>query len=206
MIIPDRLKKGDKLWVVSTAGKISAEHVLNAVAWLKSEGYQVEAGQHVFAEHYQYAGTDMQRLNDLQEALDDSDAAAILCARGGYGTVRLLDKINFDSLFRYPKWLVGFSDITCLHNCMNNLGIASIHGVMPRYYFSNNDQPGDSLKSLMKLLTGKGSEYEFPFNSINREGKASGELVGGNLSVLSCLIGTPYELQTDGKILFLEDI
>lgn len=206
MIIPQGLKKGDKLWIVSPAGKIKDEHLHHAVEWLKSEGYRVETGRHALNEHYQFAGTDNQRLGDLQQAFDDDDAAAVLCARGGYGTMRLLDKLNFDKLIQHPKWLVGFSDITCLHNCLNNHGIATIHGVMPRYYFSSNNQPGENLKSLMQLITGSTAQYVLPSSNICRKGKATGQLVGGNLSVMSCLMGTPHELRTDGRILFLEDI
>src|SRR5690554_3456953 len=124
MIIPRALKKGDKLRIVSPAGKIKEEHVLPAVHWLEGEGYQVELGRYVFANHFQFAGTDKQRLEDLQDALSDNDAAAVLCTRGGYGTVRLLDRISFEALKVNPKWLIGFSDITALHCGLHKFGMA----------------------------------------------------------------------------------
>lgn len=206
MIIPSELKKGAKIRVVSPAGKIAEEHVLPAVEWLKSQGYNVELGKHVFAKHFQFAGTDDQRLEDLQNALDDASADVIFFTRGGYGTVRILDKLDFTNFLRKPKWLVGFSDITILHLCLNKMKIATIHGVMPRHFFEENGNPTESLESLMNLITGGNLNYFIPSTTFNRLGKASAELVGGNLSIISSLQGTKYELNTDGKILFLEDI
>lgn len=206
MIIPGALQKGDKLWIVAPAGKIKQEHVLPAAEWLRSEGFEVMLGKHLFSEHFQFAGTDKERLEDLQYAINDTAATAVLCARGGYGTVRLLDKLNLDAFSRYPKWLVGFSDVTALHSYVNSKGIATVHGVMPRYYFGSNRQPGQSLISLMKLLRGAGAEYQLPCSARYRAGSATGMLTGGNLSVVSGLMGTPFEPDTNGKILFLEDI
>lgn len=206
MIVPAALLPGDKIRIVSPAGKVKEEHVLPAVEWLSGKGFRVELGRHVFSSHYQFAGTDIQRLDDLQQALDDPDAAAVVCSRGGYGTVRLLNKINYTQLYRYPKWIVGFSDITLLHSCLNNHSIASVHGVMPRYFFGKDNQPGPSLQSLMNLLSGEIVSYTIPASEGNRHGKSRGELVGGNLSVIASMQGTPCELDTAGKILFLEDI
>ncbi len=206
MIVPAALQPGDKIRIVSPAGKVKEEHVLPAVDWLKGEGYRVELGRHVFSTHYQFAGTDSQRLEDMQEALDDPNAAAVICSRGGYGTVRILSKIKYDGLFQHPKWLVGFSDITLMHSCLNNHRMASIHGVMPRYFFNKSGQPGQSLQSLIKLLSGENISYTLAAVESNRPGTRSGELVGGNLSIVSSMQGTPCELDTAGKILFLEDI
>lgn len=206
MIRPATLKPGDKIRVVSPAGKVKEEHVLPAVEWLREQGWQVELGKHVFDVHYQFAGTDAQRLEDLQEAFDDPDTSAIMCSRGGYGTVRILGKIDYSRFMQRPKWVVGFSDITVLHACLNNHRIASIHGVMPRYFFDSSSQPNESLHTLMQLLTGNEVNYSFPASEGNRRGSASGELVGGNLSIISSMQGTPCELDTRGKILFLEDI
>jgi len=206
MIIPARLKPGDKIRIVSPAGKVKEEHVLPAVEWLQRQGYKIALGKYVFAEYYQFAGTDQQRLEDLQEALDDPEAAAILCSRGGYGTVRILSKLNY-KLFRIrPKWIIGFSDISILHSCLNNHGVASIHGVMPRYFFNSNGQPNESLYSLMQMLTGGKVSYTIPAAQGDRKGRATGELAGGNLSIISSMQGTPCEIVTAGKILFLEDI
>lgn len=206
MITPPPLQPGLKIRIVSPAGKIAREHVMPAVDWLEKQGFPVQLGRHVFAEHFQFAGTDEQRLEDLQEALDDPECGAIICSRGGYGTVRIIDKLNFNSFLEYPKWLVGFSDITILHNCLNNYEIPTIHGAMPRYFFEMNGEPSANLTSLMKLLLGENANYRVPHNEFNRTGTAKAELVGGNLSIISSLHGTFYDLDTDGKILFLEDI
>ncbi len=206
IIVPDSIKPGDKFRIVSPAGKVKEEHVLPAVEWLKQQGYKVELGKHVFATHYQFAGTDQQRLNDLQEALDDPEAAAILCSRGGYGVVRILRFLKYDGLSKFPKWLIGFSDITSLHSCLNNHRFASIHGVMPRYFFNTEGVPGESLFSLMRVLKGEVVEYVIPAAEGNRKGKAVAELAGGNLSIVASMQGTRCEVDTSGKILFLEDI
>ena len=206
MKIPPSIKPGDKIRIVSPAGKVSEDHVLQAVEWLQKQGYKVVLGKHVFANHFQFAGTDQQRLDDLQTALNDRETAAIICSRGGYGTVRIIRQIDFSKFEAKPKWLVGFSDITILHSCLNSRRIATIHGVMPKYFFDNDGTPSENLKSLMQLLTGEKVTYSFKNGETNRPGKVQGELVGGNLSIISSMQGTPCELKTDGKILFLEDI
>jgi len=206
MTTPPFIKPGSKIRIVSPAGKVNREHVLPAVDWLENQGYKVELGKHVFAGHFQFAGTDKQRLDDLQTALDDPETDAIICSRGGYGTVRIIDKLNCRNFQHHPKWIVGFSDITILHVCMNNLGVATIHGAMPRYFFDENGLPTESLNSLMQLLSGEKIQYPIKTEKTNKTGKVSGELVGGNLSIISSLQGTKYEIDTAGKILFLEDI
>lgn len=206
MKIPPPIKPGSKIRIVSPAGKVDEKYISPVVDWLEKEGYKVELGKHVFARHFQFAGTDIQRQEDIQTALDDSETDAIICSRGGYGTVRIIDNLNFQRFKNNPKWLVGFSDIAILHACLNNLGIATIHGAMPRYFFDKKGIPIENLKSLMQLLLGDKISYSFTNGESNRPGKASGELVGGNLSIISSLQGTKYELNTDGKILFLEDI
>jgi muramoyltetrapeptide carboxypeptidase len=206
MIIPQAIKPGSKIRIVSPAGKIAEEHVMPAVVWLEKQGYKVELGKCVFATHFQFAGTDEQRLEDLQTALDDPECDAIICSRGGYGTVRIIDQLDFSAFLEKPKWLVGFSDITILHACLNNYNVSTIHGVMPRYFFDSEGKPGEDLTSLMKLITGEGINYGVKSTEFNRCGKANAELVGGNLSILTSLQGTTYDLDTEGKILFLEDI
>jgi len=203
---PAFIKPGDKIRIVSPAGKIDEKYVLPAVDWLREQGYQVELGNHVFDQHFQFAGTDKQRRKDLQTSMDDPDCKVILCSRGGYGTVRIIDKLNFSGFLERPKWLVGFSDITILHGCINNFQIPTIHGAMPRYFFGENGEVNENLDSLMRMLTGEKIEYTSEGNSFNRKGKAKAELVGGNLSIISSLQGTLYDLDTEGKILFLEDI
>lgn len=206
MNLPPKIKPGDKIRIVSPAGKIDEKYVLPAVEWFQKQGYHVELGNHVFDTHFQFAGTDKQRRKDLQTALDDPDCKVILCSRGGYGTVRIIDKLNFSGFLENPKWLVGFSDITILHACINNFNIPTIHGAMPRYFFHENGTVNENLDSLMRMLTGEGIHYETPCSDFNRKGTARAELVGGNLSIISSLQGIFYDLDTDGKILFLEDI
>ena len=135
MKTPPPIKPGDKIRIVSPAGKVAEKYVLPAVEWLTRQGYKVELGKHVFDTHFQFAGTDAERLEDLQTALDDPETAAIICSRGGYGTVRIIDKLDFSRFRKKPKWLAGFSDITILHAAINKLGIATIHGAMPRFFF-----------------------------------------------------------------------
>lgn len=206
MISPPRLKKGSVIRIVSPAGKIEEKHVLPAVQWLEKRGYHVKTGKNIFARHFQFAGSDNERLNDLQEALDDTNCDVIICSRGGYGTVRIIDQLNLSNFLEHPKWLVGFSDITALHCFLNKYEAPSIHGVMPRFFLDETNQATESLASLINMLEGKNIDYQLPFSEFNRFGKTRAELVGGNLSLITSLIGTSYDLDTDGKILFLEDI
>lgn len=206
MKTPPFLSPGSKIRIISPAGRINEKHIYPAVDWLVKQGYRVETGRHVFSRHFQFAGTDNERLADLQEALDDPETRAILCSRGGYGTVRIINGIDFSRFLENPKWLVGFSDITILHSCLNNLGVATIHGVMPRYFFDRDGSPTENLTSLMRLLTGEKVRYVFPNDQKNRKGRIRGVLTGGNLSIISSLQGTRFETDTNGKILFLEDI
>ena len=206
MITPAPIKPGSKIRIVSPAGKLKAERVLPAVNWLREKGYRVELGKHVFSSHFQFSGSDEQRLQDLQTALNDSDTSAIFCARGGYGMVRIIEKLDFTEFKKHPKWLVGYSDITALHLAINSLGISSIHGTMPPFFFDKNGVENRNLNSLMKLITGKDILYEFQSPEIKRIGTAKAELIGGNLSLATSLLGSKYEINTDGKILFIEDI
>lgn len=206
MIRPQTIKPGDKIRIVSPAGKLKPERVLPAVRWLEEQGYQVVLGKHVFSEYFQYAGTDANRLADVQEALNDAECKAIICARGGYGTVRLIDQLDFSGFKKWPKWLVGYSDITVLHLALNNLGYESIHGTMPPFFFDHEGQMNENLKSLLDLLQGQESTYRLLSDKKQRIGIAKGELIGGNLSIVTSLIGSDFEINTDGRILFIEDI
>ena len=206
MKIPIYLKSGSKIRIISSAGKIKEERVIPAIKWLEKQGYKVELGKHIFAQHFQFAGTDAQRLEDLQTAFDDPETNAIICSRGGYGLVRIIDKLDFTDFKKHPKWLVGFSDITILHSFLNNMEVATIHGAMPPFFFNEKGNPNESLNSLMDLLAGKSCIYNFKKNEKNKPGNITAELVGGNLSIITSLLGTKYELKTDGKILFIEEI
>lgn len=205
MMFPEFLQKGDRIRIVSPAGKVSKEKVLPGIDLLQDAGYEVIIGKHVFDRHFQYSGTDQQRATDFQEAINDPEAKAIICARGGYGSVRIIEKTDFSPLLRNPKWLVGFSDITVFHSVLNKLGMASIHGVMPAFFLENK-KPTKSFFSLITVLTSGHSGAELMSHALNRKGEATGELVGGNLSLLYSLQGTPWQLNTKGKILLIEDL
>jgi muramoyltetrapeptide carboxypeptidase len=205
MIIPPHLKLGDRIRIVAPAGKVSREKILPGIELLQDVGFEVIIGNHVFDRQFQFAGTDPQRAADMQDAINDQKTKAIICARGGYGSVRILEKLEFSSLLKNPKWLVGFSDVTVFHCVFNKLGLASIHGAMPAYFIENK-KPSKSFYSLMELLISGNSEVKFESNILNCKGSGSGELVGGNLSLLYSLQGTPWQLDTKGKILLIEDL
>ncbi len=203
MILPPNLQKGDRVVLISTARKIDAEQLEFALQLLNSWGLDVVQGSHLLSSFHQFAGTDEQRAEDLQKAINDSKCKAIFCFRGGYGTVRILEKIDFTPLLTHPKWIVGYSDVTALHNTLNKLGVASLHASMPVNFKSNTP---DSLASLNNALFGNENRYAFEAYSLNKVGEAKGTLVGGNLSMLLSLAGTKYDLDTNDKILILEDL
>jgi len=205
MIFPEYLQKGDRIRIVAPAGKVSKEKVFPGIELLQDFGYEVIIGRHVFDRYFQYSGTDQQRISDFQEAINDPQTKAIICARGGYGSVRIIEKLDFSPLLKNPKWLVGFSDITVFHSVLNKLGLVSIHGAMPAFFLENK-KPTKSFYSLMEVLTSGNSEIKFEPNSLNYNGNCSGELIGGNLSLLYSLQGTPWHLNTKGKILLIEDL
>lgn len=202
MQIPAYLKKGDTVAIIATARKISEEEIKPAIAFLESYGLNVICGAHLYKTDNQFAGTDEQRASDLQWALDNKDVKAIIIARGGYGTVRLLEHIDFTEFKKHPKWLVGYSDVTVLHNAIHQLGIASLHATMPLNFSKNKE----ATKSLVDALFGTHEQIELEAHFFNKTGKATGELVGGNLSLLFTLAGTPYDIDTTNKILFIEDL
>lgn len=206
MIAPPYIQPGDRIRIVAPAGKIKKERILPAIEWLKNKGFELKVGKHVFSGHYQYAGTDAQRLQDVQEALDDNKCRAIICARGGYGTVRIIGSLDFSAFVKHPKWVVGYSDITALHLALNNLGFETIHGTMPPFFFNENGQANENLTSLLRVISGEDVSYQFKAKGAHRTGSASGELIGGNLTIITSLLATEYEIQTKGKILFIEDI
>jgi muramoyltetrapeptide carboxypeptidase len=203
MILPPNLQKGDRVVLISTARKIDADHLEFALQLLNSWGLDVVQGSHLLNSFHQFAGTDEQRAEDLQKAINDSTCKAIFCFRGGYGTVRIVDKIDFTPLLTHPKWIVGYSDVTALHNTLNKLGVASLHASMPVNFKTNTPE---SLSSLYNALFGIENHFAFEAHSLNKLGEAKGTLVGGNLSMLLSLSGTKYDLDTKGKILILEDL
>lgn len=205
MIFPEFLQRGDRIRIIAPSGKVSKDKVLPGIDLLQDAGYEVIVGRHVFDRHFQYAGTDQQRASDFQEAVNDHQTKAIICARGGYGSVRIINKIDFSPLLENPKWFVGFSDITVFHSVLNKLGLASIHGAMPGFYLDNK-KPSKSFYSLITALTSGSSGAEITSHPLNRTGNATAELVGGNLSLLYSLQGTPWQLNAKGKILLIEDL
>lgn len=204
-IIPPYIEQGDTIGIVSTASAISQSIVEPAVELLQGLGYKVQLGTHVFSKNGQFAGTDQQRASDLQLMLDNPKIKAIICSRGGYGSLRTAELINWSNFTKKPKWLVGFSDITALHAKIQQLGIASVHGPMPKH-FTENEKPSDSFRFLLNALNGNELSYTFEPSEFNRQGKASAPVVGGNLSMIYSLRGTPYDIDTNGKILFIEDL
>ncbi|SNR38738.1 muramoyltetrapeptide carboxypeptidase [Lutibacter agarilyticus] len=203
MIQPTYLQKNDTVAIVSTARKISLPEIQPAIELLKSWGLKVVVGETIGFEEHQFAGTDAQRTADFQKMLDNQKIKAIWCARGGYGTVRIIDKLDFTEFKKNPKWMIGYSDITVLHNHIHNLGFQTLHATMPLDVEKNQKK---ALNSLKKSLFGKPISYEINASEENKTGKTEGILVGGNLSMLYSLLGSETSIKTDGKILFIEDL
>lgn len=198
------LQPGDKIAIIATARKITIPETEAAIQCFRSWGLEVMLGKTIGASYNQFAGDDALRLHDLQEMLDNPDIKAIVCARGGYGTTRIIDQVDFSAFRKNPKWVVGFSDVTALHSHIHTLGIESVHAIMPVLF----PKPGtaSSIESLRRILLGEEMTYTAPAHIFNRSGQGQGQLVGGNLSMLHTLTGTRSDISTDGKILFLEDL
>ncbi len=205
MIVPDYIKPGDKIGIVSTGSRINSDIIEKAVTLLQSMGYEVTVAENALSSFNQFAGRDEERAADLQKMIDDDTIKAIICSRGGYGSLRAAEKVNWERLKKSPKWIVGFSDVTVLHSKLNKMRIASIHGVMPKY-FLDEEKPSVSFNLLIDALSGREIKYEMPANIYNKEGKVKAEITGGNLSILYSLRGTKYDIDTKGKILFIEDL
>ena len=203
MIIPKKINIGDKIGIISTARKISLIELTPALNILESWGLEVVFGSFLFEEYNQFSGTVTQRSSDLQSMIDDDSIKAILCARGGYGTVQIIDKVDFSHLIKNPKWIIGYSDVTVLHSHLHQLGISSLHATMPINFEKNTPKALESLKS---ALFGLGNLTEIDHHHFNRFGKVEGEIVGGNLSILYSLLGSDSDINTEGKILFIEDL
>ncbi|GEO09971.1 S66 peptidase family protein [Segetibacter aerophilus] len=204
--IPPYLKKGDTIGIVCPAGYMPVEKIQTCMAVLMEWGYKVKAGNTIGSQFNYFSGTDEQRLHDLQQMMDDDSVNAILCARGGYGVGRIIDGLNFKKFTKKPKWIIGFSDITVLHSHVyNRYKIASLHAPMAAA-FNDNEHKNEFVQSLKLVLEGKKQKYTCAINPYNNTGTALGKLVGGNLSLLSHLVGTPSDINTDNKILFIEEV
>lgn len=203
---PSFLKKGDTIGLISTARKISKDELQPALQIIKKLGYQYQLAKHLFEVENQFAGSSEQRAEDLHSMFLDNNVKAILCVRGGYGTVQLLSKLNLDLIRNNPKWLIGYSDVTVLHSFFHQqLHWQTLHASMP-INFKDYHHSDITINSLFKSLEGKQQSYSLNTNKYNKLGTANGILVGGNLSILYSLRGTLADIDTDGKILFIEDL
>jgi muramoyltetrapeptide carboxypeptidase len=205
MIKPTYLQKGDTIAIVAPAGFLKSKDSLkSSMALMASWGLKVKVGQNVFKKEGHFAGTDAARLSDLQEALDDFEIKAIWCARGGYGTNRIIDRLDFTLFKKQPKWLMGYSDITILLNHINNLGIAALHAMMATSTEALKNEL--AILSLKKALFGTTLNYEIPFEAHNVLGEAHGVLIGGNLALLTASLGTASFPNLEKAIVFIEEI
>ncbi|MBV8255651.1 MAG: LD-carboxypeptidase [Chitinophaga sp.] len=209
--LPPYLKKGDIIGITSPAGYIKKEEIADAIRIIESWGFVVRLGTTIGLKDGSFGGTDQQRAADFQAMMDNPDIKAILCARGGYGCARIIDHLNFENFRKKPKWIIGFSDITALHSHVNSqFQIASLHSKMcnsfPSDLRGSDPVMQDTINSIYQSLTGVKMQYRADNDAHNRIGKATAPVVGGNLSVLQSVSGTPSEIDTNGKILFLEEV
>ena len=204
MIKPSYLSKGDIIHLVAPAKNIRKDLILKSVTLLKKSGFGVNFNKDLLDREGFFAGTDDERAEDFQKAINHPDAKAIMALRGGYGCTRIIDRIDFSPLIERPKWIIGFSDLTAFHARLFGMGIESIHGSMPIFFLN----PGNeiSYQSLLDLLAGNKIELKLPGNIKNREGRGGGKFIGGNLSLIVDLLGTRDELNTEGQLLFIEEV
>ncbi|HEY2648505.1 MAG TPA: LD-carboxypeptidase [Puia sp.] len=209
--IPPYLKPGNTIGITCPAGFMMLSELQPAIDTIKSWGFNIRLGKTVGARDFIFGGTDAERLADMQNMLDDPDIQAIMCARGGYGSVRIIDQLDFRKFTENPKWIIGFSDITVFHAELNHhFHIASIHSKMCNSFPDHPEQAEkeqwESILSIQRALTGKPIEYPVIYDPANRAGSGHGILAGGNLKTIESLAGSASDLQTDGMILFLEDV
>jgi muramoyltetrapeptide carboxypeptidase len=199
------IQKGDTVGILALASKVDFEVLRPAIELMENVwGLKVVLGESLTSEYHQFAGTDAVRANDFQMMLDNPEIKAIFSARGGYGSSRLLDSIDFTAFQKQPKWVVGFSDITAVHCHIHTLNIESLHATMPKLFLQEGGE--ESLESLRKILFGEEVNYKLEPHQMNRLGVANGQIIGGNLALLAHIIGSKSDINYDGKILFLEDI
>lgn len=205
MIQPPFLKQGSTVGIIAPARKLDEGLAQKAKELLESWGLPVVLGKHLFTNEHSYlSASDEHRRVDFQQMLEDEKVEAIFCARGGYGSTRIIDQLNFESLLKKPKWIIGFSDITSMHLQLNKLGVQSIHGTMPVLFAS--DEQKRSVEALRILLFGGLEPMVVPYDVSNRQGSVAGQLIGGNLSLLIDSLGTTSEVDTRNKILVIEDV
>lgn len=204
MKTPAYLTRGSRIAIVSPAGYINHDFVASAEKYLADKGFIVDVYPHCLGRHFQMAGTDNERLADLQSALDNPNVDAILCSRGGYAVNHIIDKIDMTRFVDKPKWILGFSDITNLHLLCNKYGVQSLHCQMAKAI--HNDPDAQCISNIFRYLAGEKISYQFEPDQHNRNGIAEGELIGGNMSIIYSLQGTDYAIDCDDKILFIEDL
>ena len=209
-VIPPYLKKGDRIGITSPAGYITVEEIKPAVELMENWGYRLIIGDTIGKRDFTFGGTDEERTRDFQKMLDDSHIKAIMCARGGYGAVRIIDQLKWDHFKAKPKWVIGFSDVTIFHSHINgNLGIASLHSKMcnsfPDEWNKAEAIQAETILSIRKALAGEKMKYTVTPNSRNKHGISTAPLTGGNIKTLESLAGSKTDIHTDGKILFVED-
>ena len=207
LIRPPYLKKGDTILILSPAGRVGDREKIDAATELANHwGLVVFYGNHLLSQDGTFAGTDLERLEDLQKGLDDRSVKAIWASRGGYGTIRIIDKLDFSRFVAHPKWIIGFSDITVLHNKAHKLGVQTIHGQMPLTLKPEDPEQEESIRSLHRALFGKKLQYKIDSHESNRMGEGHGQLVGGNLSIVYSMLGSDTDIDMRGKVLFVEDV
>lgn len=203
LIAPPDLEKGDKVAIVALASKLNPDDIQPAIQYMQENwGVEVVVSESVSASYYGFAGTDEVRARDFQKMLDDRSVKAIFSARGGYGSSRIIDAIDFTCFQQNPKWIIGFSDITAVHSHVQSLGFQSLHGPMPKTFMRDIY----SLKTIEAFLFSPGTDYEIEPADNNRSGSGEGQVTGGNLCLLAHLIGSWSDISYDGKILFIEDV
>lgn len=205
---PPYLQQGDTVAIVSPAGNLNNKvaEIEQATKLMNSWNLNVVVGENVFNQNYEFAGTDEERAADFQKALDNPKIKAIWCARGGYGSVRILDKLNYKKFKKHPKWVIGYSDITAIHSQIHNLGYESIHGIMGISLDIYCEFPKENADPLKDALFGKQLAYTIKGVADNRLGSSTGQLIGGNLTLLHTMLGSKTNIDTSGKILFIEEV
>jgi muramoyltetrapeptide carboxypeptidase len=199
---PQQLQKGDTIAIVSPGKGITAELIAEAKYFWEQAGFQVKLGKYVAGSHNYFSGSDAERLSDFQSALNDDEVKAIVCARGGYGCVRLVDRLNWSVMVDKPKWIIGFSDVTVFLQHLNRMGVIGVHGTMPLNYSTNSEV---ALNSVVSVITGEKMNYTWSSDTV-KDGQAIGRLLGGNLAVLTGLVGTNSMPDYSGAIMFVEEV
>jgi muramoyltetrapeptide carboxypeptidase len=207
-VAPKALKQGDTVLYIAPAGDVKKQkaYMQRADSLLRLWGYVPKYPKDLYKKHFTFGGTDQERFIDLQQALDDPEIKAIWCARGGYGSVRIIDNLSFKEFKKHPKWLIGFSDITVLLSLLHLEGFQSVHAIMPISLTHPNPNRKLAVQSIKDFFEGKTLRYEIPSDSMNISGKGKAVVVGGNISLLVSLLGSKYQINTDNKILYLEDV